>query len=410
MLQPLQNGEKTLSIWIRINKIYSIFHYFRQILPKSNFFDVSLQRILVVQSTNLQYIITQNKNSNMKIKNIFRRMLGNKHGALKGDIAIIGSGSWATALAKIIMESGNDIWWYVRNPKTINDFQQRHHNPRYLTSVTFDTDRINFSNDINAVVRQCGILVLVTPSPYLKDLLLSIREPLTDKFCVIATKGIVPNENVVWSEYLRNNMGVADDNVCVLSGPSHAEEVAFNRLTYLTVACTDVQKAKSMAEIVYCDYVRPVLSRDVDGVEYAGVLKNVYALCSGICSGLKNGDNFQAVLIANAAFEMKQVLTAINPIRRKVYDSVYLGDLLVTAYSQFSRNRLFGTMIGRGYSVKAAQMEMSMIAEGYYGANCMHEICRRNGINAPILEAVYNILYNDADVTSTIAGLTKVLR
>lgn len=346
----------------------------------------------------------------MRIKNIFRRILGNKHGALKGDIAIVGSGSWATALAKIIMENDNDIWWYVRNQKTIDDFKHRRHNPRYLTSVTFDTDRINFSTDINEVVRECGILILVTPSPYLKDLLLSIQEPLKDKFCVIATKGIVPDDNVVWSEYLRGRLNVAPDNVCVLSGPSHAEEVAFNRLTYLTVACNDVQKGKSVAEIIYCDYVRPVLSRDVDGIEYAGVLKNVYALCAGICTGMKNGDNFQAVLIANAAAEMKHVLTAINPLRRKVYDSVYLGDLLVTAYSQFSRNRLFGTMIGRGYSVKAAQMEMSMIAEGYYGANCMHEICQRNGINAPILDAVYNILYNDADVNSTIGGLSKVLR
>lgn len=346
----------------------------------------------------------------MKIKSIIRHLFGTKHGVLAGDIAIVGSGSWATALAKIVLENEDQIYWYVRNTKTIEDFKLKGHNPRYLTSVTFDCERIHFSADIDEVVRHCGILILVTPSPYLKDLLLSIHEPLKDKFVVIATKGIVPDEYTVWSEYLRTRLNVPENNICVLSGPSHAEEVAFGRLTYLTVGCADVQKGKSLAEVVYCDYVRPVLSRDVDGIEYAGVLKNVYALCAGICLGQKAGDNFQAVLMANASREMEQVLTAINPIRRRIYDSVYLGDLLVTGYSQFSRNRLFGTMIGRGYSVKAAQLEMSMIAEGYFGAKCMHDICQKNSIVAPILEAVYDILYNHADVASTIAGLSKVLR
>lgn len=346
----------------------------------------------------------------MKLKNIFHRFFGRKHGVLSGDIAIIGSGSWATALAKIVMENEESIWWYVRNQQSIDDFRLKGHNPRYLTSLSFDCNRINFSCNIDEVVRQCGILILVTPSPYLKDLLLSIHEPLKDKFVVIATKGIVPEENTVWSEYLRTRLDVPEQNVCVLSGPSHAEEVAFGRLTYLTVGCADVQKGKSMAEVVYCNYVRPVLSRDVDGIEYAGVLKNVYALCAGICLGLKNGDNFQAVLMANAAREMETVLTAVNPIRRRIHDSVYLGDLLVTGFSQFSRNRLFGTMIGRGYSVKAAQMEMSMIAEGYYGAKCMHDICLKQGITAPILETVYDILYNAADAPTAIRGLSKVLR
>lgn len=346
----------------------------------------------------------------MKLKNIFHRFFRPKHGVLSGDIGIIGSGSWGTALAKIIMENEDQIHWYVRDQKTIDEFREKGHNPRYLTSVKFDTERINFSADVDEVVRNCGILILVTPSPYLKDLLLSIKEPLQDKFLVIATKGIVPGEDTVWSQYLRNTLNVSEDNICVVSGPSHAEEVAFNRLTYLTVACTDVTKGKSIAGVIYCDYVRPVLSRDVDGIEYAGVLKNVYSLCAGICIGQKNGDNFQAVLMANAAAEMDHVLTAVNPIRRKVYDSVYLGDLLVTSYSQFSRNRLFGTMIGRGYSVKAAQMEMSMIAEGYFGAKCMHDICEKHGITAPILEAVYDILYNNADVTATVQSLRKVMR
>lgn len=346
----------------------------------------------------------------MAIKSFFRKLFRAKRGAFNGSVAIVGSGSWATALAKIILETEDEIWWYFRNEQSIASFQQQKHNPRYLTSVTFDTDRIHFSSDINEVVRKCDVLILVTPSPYLKGLLNSISEPLQSKFLVIATKGIVPEENTVWSEYLHTCFNIPAENVCVLSGPSHAEEVAFGRLTYLTVACTDVQKAKNVAGLVHCDYVRPVLSRDVTGIEYAGVLKNVYALCAGICLGLKNGDNFQAVIMANAAMEMKQVLMAVNPIRRRIYDSVYLGDLLVTGYSQFSRNRLFGTMIGRGYSVKAAQMEMNMIAEGYYGAKCMHDICQKNGISAPIVEAVYSILYNQVEPAQAMALLTKVMR
>lgn len=344
------------------------------------------------------------------MSSIFRWMFPKKHGSLKGEIAIVGSGSWGTALAKIILENENSVWWYVRDKDTIDEFKRLHHNPRYLPSVTFDCDKITFSKDINEVVRKCGILVLVTPSPYLKDLLLSIREPLKDKFIVIATKGIVPDDLVVWSEYLRNNLGIPADNIAVLSGPSHAEEVARGRLTYLTVACSDTAKGRSIAQIINCSYVRPVLSRDVDGIEYAGVLKNVYALCAGIVIGQKNGDNFQAVVMANAVAEMEHILTSVNPIRRHVSHSVYLGDLLVTGYSQFSRNRLFGTMIGRGYSVKAAQMEMSMIAEGYYGARCMHNICARNGINAPILDTVYKILYEGVDPKAALAALAKVMR
>lgn len=346
----------------------------------------------------------------MKFSSLFSWLAPNIHGSLRGDIAIVGSGSWGTALAKIVLENEKSIWWYVRDKATIDEFKAKGHNPRYLPAVSFDIDRINFTKDINEVVRKCGILVLVTPSPYLKDLLLSIREPLKDKFLVIATKGIVPNDYVVWSEYLRTRLAIPMENIAVLSGPSHAEEVAQSRLTYLTVACSDTKKARSMAQIIRCSYVRPVLSHDVDGIEYGGVLKNVYALCAGICIGLKNGDNFQAVVMANAVTEMKRILTAVNPINRNVSDSVYLGDLLVTAYSQFSRNRLFGTMIGRGYSVKAAQMEMSMIAEGYYGARCMHNICEKNNINAPILEAVYQILYQNASAKDTIAQLSRVLR
>lgn len=346
----------------------------------------------------------------MKLPSILRWFHKSKHGALRGDIAIIGSGSWATALAKVVLENEDRIWWYIRDERTVTEFRRTRHNPRYLNSVQFDVDNINFSTDINEVVERCGILILVTPSPYLRDLLMQINVPLKDKFLAVATKGIVPGDNVVWSHFLRNTLGVPENQIAVLSGPSHAEEVARSRQTFLTVGCTDDSKAESLAAIIRCDYVTPILSRDVDGIEYAGVLKNVYALCSGICIGLKNGDNFQAVLVANAVTEMRHILYHLLPIRRRVSDSVYLGDLLVTCFSQFSRNRLFGTMIGRGYSVKAAQMEMSMIAEGYYGAQCMCEICKAEGVEAPILETVHAILYDGADPATAIAELSQKLR
>lgn len=322
----------------------------------------------------------------------------------------MGGGSWATAVAKIVLEKVDHISWYMRRPEVIEDFKRLEHNPSYLTSVHFDVNRISFSSDINEVVRNCDTLIFVTPSPYLKNHLKKLKEKLHNKFVITAIKGIVPDENLICSEYFRQVFNVPDDNLAVLGGPSHAEEVALGRLTYLTIGCTDEEKAAHFADLIASSYVKTKTNSDVIGIEYASVLKNVYAIASGICNGLKYGDNFQSVLVSNAVQEMSRFLNAVYPIERNVYDSVYLGDLLVTSYSNFSRNRVFGTMIGRGYSVKSAQIEMEMIAEGFYGTKCMKEINRHFHVNMPILDAVYNILYEKISPSIEIKLLTDSFR
>ncbi len=310
-----------------------------------------------------------------------------------GKIAIIGGGSWATAIAKIIVGNTHHIGWYMRRDDRIEEFKRLEHNPAYLTSVRFNIDEIFFTSDINVIAQQYDTLVFVTPSPYFKNHLKKLRVKLRDKFIVTAIKGVVPDENVVCSEYFHEALDVPYDNLACIGGPSHAEEVALERLSYLTVGCSDTEKAAALAQALSGRFIKTKTSDDVIGIEYSSVLKNVYAIAAGICSGLKYGDNFQAVLMSNALQEMARFLQTVHPIERRMEDSVYIGDLLVTGYSKFSRNRTFGSMIGKGYSVKSAQIEMEMIAEGYFGTKCMKEINRHLHVNMPILDAVYNILY-----------------
>lgn len=327
-----------------------------------------------------------------------------------GNIAILGGGSWATAIAKMMLESNKEIWWYLRRDDRIEEFRRLGHNPAYLTSVHFDVNRIHFSSDINTVVSQCQTLVFVTPSPYLKGHLKKLKVRLWDKFIITAIKGIVPDENMICSEYFHQFYNVPEENLCVLGGPSHAEEVALGRLTYLTVGCSDEKKAAMVADMMTSEYVKTKTSPDVIGIEYASVLKNIFAIAAGICHGLKYGDNFQAVLISNAIQEMDRFLNVVRPMERKIMDSVYTGDLLVTGYSNFSRNRVFGTMIGNGYSVKSAQLEMEMIAEGYFGTKCMKDICRHLHVNMPIMDSVYNILYERIPPSIEIKLLSDAFR
>ena len=324
-----------------------------------------------------------------------------------GPIAIIGGGSWATAIAKIVIGHTHHIGWYMRRDDRIEDFRRLQHNPAYLTSVHFNIDEIYFSSNLNDIVQRYSTLVFVTPSPYLKNHLKKLRTRLSDKFIVTAIKGIVPDENLVCSEYFHQVYDVPYDNLACIGGPSHAEEVALERLSYLTVGCADTEKAQAFADVLASGFIKTKTSADVLGIEYASVLKNVYAIAAGICSGLKYGDNFQAVVMSNALQEMNRFLTVIKEIhdettaltakgtqqQTSIIDSAYVGDLLVTGYSNFSRNRTFGSMIGKGYSVKSAQIEMEMIAEGYFGTKCMKEINQRLHVNMPILDAVYNILY-----------------
>ena len=298
----------------------------------------------------------------------------------------------------------------MRRDDRIEDFKRLGHNPAYLMSVHFNVNEIAFYSDLNKIVSAYDTLVFVTPSPYLKNHLKRLKTRLRDKFIITAIKGIVPDENLSCSEYFHQVYDVPYDNLACIGGPSHAEEVALERLSYLTIGCSNLDKAQAFADIIVSDYIKTKTSSDVIGIEYSSVLKNVYAIAAGICSGLKYGDNFQAVLMANAVQEMSRFLTAIQPIERNVYDSVYLGDLLVTGYSNFSRNRTFGTMIGKGYSVKSAQIEMEMIAEGYFGVKCMKEINHHMHVNMPILDAVYNILYERISPQIEIKLLTDSFR
>ena len=327
-----------------------------------------------------------------------------------GKIAIIGGGSWATAIAKIVVGHTHHIGWYMRRDDRIEDFKRMGHNPAYLMSARFDVDEIFFSSDINKIVDNYDTLVFVTPSPYLKNHLKKLKTRLSDKFVITAIKGIVPDENLVCSEYFHQVYDVPYENLACIGGPSHAEEVALERLSYLTVGCSDTDKARAFADILASGYIKTKTSSDVIGIEYSSVLKNVYAIAAGICSGLNYGDNFQAVLMSNAVQEMSRLLNTVSPLERNAYDSVYLGDLLVTGYSKFSRNRTFGSMIGKGYSVKSAQIEMEMIAEGYFGTKCMKETNRHLHVNMPILDAVYNILYEHISPQIEIKLLTDSFR
>lgn len=328
-----------------------------------------------------------------------------------GKIAIIGGGSWATAIAKIVVGHTHHIGWYMRRDDRISDFKRMGHNPAYLTSAHFDVNELFFSSDINRIVQAYDTLVFVTPSPYLKNHLKKLKTNIRDKFIITAIKGIVPDENLCCSDYFHHVYDVPYENIACIGGPSHAEEVALARLSYLTVACADTEKARIFAEeALSSEYIKTKTSSDVLGIEYSSVLKNVYAIAAGICAGLKYGDNFQAVLMSNAIQEMSRFLQAIHPFERNMYDSVYLGDLLVTGYSNFSRNRTFGAMIGKGYSVKSAQIEMEMIAEGYFGTKCMKEINRHMHVNMPILDAVYNILYERISPQIEIKLLTDSFR
>lgn len=325
-------------------------------------------------------------------------------------MAVLGGGSWATAIAKIVMHHEDKITWYMRRDDRIEEFKRLHHNPAYLTGLHFDVDRIHFSSDINEVVKENDTLIFVVPSPYIKGHLKRLKANMREKMVVTAIKGIVPDESITVSRYFQRMFNVPEEQVACIGGPSHAEEVALDRLCYLTVGCRDLENARVVADLFTNKYVKTSISTDIEGIEFASVLKNVYAIAAGICHGLKMGDNFQAVLVANAVQEMKRFLTAVQPEDRHVSDSAYLGDLLVTMYSNFSRNRVFGTMIGQGYSVKTAQLEMEMIAEGYYGTNCMKILNKRYHVNMPILDAVYSILYEKIAPSVEIKILSDSLR
>lgn len=308
--------------------------------------------------------------------------------------AVIGGGSWATALVKILCNNIPKVSWYMRNKEAINHLKEYGHNLKYLQSVEFDTKKLFISDDLEEVINSAEILVIATPSAFLFELFDNIPKSIfKNKTVFSAVKGIVPEHNAIPARFIHKTFGTPYDNIGIICGPCHAEEVALERLSYLTIACQDEDVAEEVAELMSCRYIKTTVSDDLFGTELSAVLKNVYSIASGICSGLGYGDNFQSVLISNAIQEIENFIDEVSPIHRDVKTSAYLGDLLVTAYSKFSRNRTFGFMIGKGYSVKTAQMEMDMVAEGYYAVKSVREINKKFEVEMPIVEAVYNIIY-----------------
>jgi len=309
-------------------------------------------------------------------------------------IGVIGGGSWATALAKVLSEKNSHLNWWMRNQDAVNHINKFNHNPNYLRAVQFDTDKLHLSTDIKDIFKRSDVLIVAIPSAFVHD---SMRElSATDfnkKVVFSAIKGIIPEAQSIPARYFNKEFGLPYDDIGVICGPCHAEEVAMERLSYLTLACMDEGNAKMMAEMLSARFMKTSISEDLFGAEIAAVLKNIYAIASGVCGGLGYGDNFQAILMSAAIMEMERFLDKINPFHRDVKEPAYLGDLLVTGYSKFSRNRSFGYMLGKGYSVKTAHLEMEMVAEGYYATQSVYDLNRKMEVDMPIAEAVYNIIY-----------------
>ncbi|MFM8964199.1 MAG: NAD(P)H-dependent glycerol-3-phosphate dehydrogenase [Sphingomonadales bacterium] len=310
-------------------------------------------------------------------------------------IAVIGGGSWATALVKILCNNTKQVHWWMRSQEAIAHIQNFGHNPKYLQSVAFDNQQIVLSNDLKATLAKVDWVIIATPAAFLEEAFEGIEPAhFANKVVFSAVKGIIPAYNAIPARFIHKSFGVPYEKIGIISGPCHAEEVAMERLSYLTLACPEATLAQQMANALSCRYIKTTTSDDLFGTEFSAVLKNVYALAAGLCHGLGYGDNFQAVLVSIAIQEIERFIDVLHPVHRDTKTSAYLGDLLVTAYSNFSRNRTFGFMIGKGYSVKSAQLEMNMIAEGYYATKSLYEINKKFNVDMPILQAVYNIIYD----------------
>ena len=323
--------------------------------------------------------------------------------------AVIGGGSWATAIAKMLCHNENKIAWYMRNETAIEDLKVNKHNPNYLSAVEFDTNQLLLTSDINEAISFADYIVFAIPSAFLATELQKLTVSLEKKVIISAIKGIIPETGLIVGQHFIETYNVPLENIAVLAGPCHAEEVALERLSYLTIAGGDLEKAEIIAKSLRSHYIKAKTSDDVIGTEYAAVLKNIYAIACGMAHGLGYGDNFQALLMSNAIREMKKFIKKVHKLKRNINDSAYLGDLLVTGYSLFSRNRMFGNMIGKGYTVISTKIEMNMVAEGYYAAKSAYLINLELKAKTPIIDAVYEILYNNKEPKKVFKKLTDKL-
>lgn len=326
------------------------------------------------------------------------------------NVTVIGGGSWATALIKILSEKNIKIKWWLRDMEAINHIKKHHHNPQYLSSVELHPTKIKPYHNLKDALKNTEWVILAIPAAFIEGALADVNsEVFEGKKIVSGVKGMVPSCNLLVTDWFSEKFGVSKSNMAAIAGPCHAEEVALEKQSYLTIASEGADTAKGFAALLACRFVKAAHILDIDGVEYAAVMKNIVALACGITHGLGAGDNFQAVMVSNAMLEIERFVNKISPSDREINSSAYLGDLLVTAYSQFSRNRTFGNMIGRGYSVKTAQMELKMIAEGYYATKSIYEINKNLDVKMPILEFVYGVLYNNQSLLKAFEILKEKL-
>lgn len=319
---------------------------------------------------------------------------------------VIGYGSWATAIVSLLSGNGNKVMWHIRNKDVYEGLVTEGRNRKYLSETVFDMDSIHPSMDIDEVVSNSDILIMAAPSAYLKEFLEPLSVPLKDKFIVSAIKGIIPGDYKTVTEYLHDRYNLTYRQIGIISGPSHAEEVSRGKASYLAVVCTDMDNARAIGRKIGTDFLMLNYSSDLYGVEYAAILKNIYALAVGMATGLGYGDNFLAMLISCCAKEMTRFLQESYPAERDTMNAEYLGDLLVTCYSTYSRNRRLGLLIGHGCTVKSALNEMTMIAEGYFAAECIRHINSTHKVAMPIADMVYEVLYKNASPRLKMKELT----
>ena len=324
-------------------------------------------------------------------------------------VSVIGGGSWATAIVKMLMENLTEVGWYMRSAYIREGLKRHGHNPDYLSQVSFDVKKLKLFETIDEAVLYADYIIFVVPSAFLYSELEKMSASLLNKKIFSAIKGIVPETELIVGEHFHTKYNIPYRDIGVITGPCHAEEVAMERLSYLTIASHSKMTASKLAKMLSSSYIKTSVSNDIVGTEYAAMLKNVYALAAGIAHGLGYGDNFQAVLMSNAIREMKRFTKKVWRTKRNINNSAYLGDLLVTGYSLFSRNRTFGSMIGKGYTVKSAMMELKMVAEGYYAAKTAYELNLKNQARTPILDSVYRILYKHIDPKQEFEKLTGLL-
>ena len=328
---------------------------------------------------------------------------------MNNKFAVLGGGSWGTAIVKMLLENNRVVNWYVRTEEDVQFIKNKGRNSKYLQSVVFDKSKINPSSSIRETVTNSEIIILAIPSPFLDTELNKISDLIIGKIIFSALKGVIPESHLIVSEHLNEFYKVPFSKIGIITGPCHAEEVALEKLSYLTVACKNEKNGREMANSLMSSYINVKFSKDTMGVEYAAMLKNIYAIVAGICHGLGYGDNFQSVLISNCVREMKKFVYKIYKTNRDINDSEYLGDLLVTCYSSFSRNRTLGNMIGKGYTLKAAISEMSMISEGYYATKNAYELIESEFNEFDIISSAYQILYKNSNPKTTIKKLTELL-